>query len=129
MRTMPDAEYVVLAWLVAGDDPPDCGVFYTGAPPEVVVERIGGTADWLGVVDHPRLDITIWHTSKALAHDLAATVRQRMHGLSGQVVAGASCGGVTETLGLHYLPDEATEATPRYLFTVEITMRSTTATP
>lgn len=128
---MPDAEWVVTTWL---RDNPEVAAFngaidirYPGTAPAVVVERIGGLADYLGVLDHPRLDITVWHTSKALAHDYAATVRQAMHAINGQVINGAACGAVTESLGLRFVPDPSTEATPRYIFTVEITMRAVVA--
>lgn len=128
MRPMPDAEYAVTTWLRGHADVAAFGgridIRYPGAAPAVVVERIGGTADYLAAVDHPRLDITVWHTSKVAAHDYAATVRQALHQINGQVVGDAACGGVTEVMGLRFVPDEMTEGTPRYMFTAEITMRA-----
>lgn len=127
MRLMPDAEFVVTTWLRNHPDVAATGarvdIRYGGITPAVVVERIGGTADYPGVVDHPRLDIGIWAKTKVAALDLGAVVRQAIHAMSGEVVGDAAVGGVSETLGLRYLPDEATE-TARYLLSVEITMRA-----
>jgi hypothetical protein len=124
---MPDAEYVVTTWLRSDPDVLATGahvdVRYPGTIPAVVVERVGGTADYLAVVDHPRLDVGVWAASKVAALDLGSVVRQAVHAINGQVVGDAQCGSVTEFLGLRFLPDEATE-TARYLFSVEITMRA-----
>lgn len=124
---MPDAEYVLTTWLRSDPDVAATGahvdIRYPGTTPAVVVERIGGVADYLGVVDHPRLDIGVWADTKVNALDLGSVVRQAIHAINGKVVGGAQCGAVLEFLGLRYLPDEATEVA-RYLFSVEITMRA-----
>jgi len=130
MRTMPDAELVLTTWLRNHPDVqafgPAVDVRYPGITPAVVVERIGGVADSLGVVDHPRLDVGIWGATKVAALDLASVVRQAIYAMRGEVVEGAAVGSVAETLGLRYLPDEATEAA-RYLLSVEITTRAVVA--
>lgn len=123
----PDAEWVVITWLRQQPDitaPIDTE--YPGTPTAVVIERIGGTADYLGVVDHPRLDVGIWAPTKAQAVDLMTTVRTAVHAINGQVVADAACGSVSEVMGPRSLTDESTELS-RYLFTVEITMRAVVA--
>jgi hypothetical protein len=91
-------------------------------PPVVAVRRAGGLSDSI-VIDHPRVDVQVWHTDDAKAHDLTQLCRAllfRMPG-SGGVIR------VRDFLGPTPIPDPETSS-PRYLFTVELHMRGVVTT-
>lgn len=91
-------------------------------PPVVAVRRAGGLSDAI-VIDRPRVDVQVWHTSDENAQDLAQLCRSLLLAMTGD-------GGVIRArdfLGPTPIPDPDT-STPRYLFTVELAMRGTVTT-
>lgn len=87
------------------------------APPFIAVRRSGGVSDAL-IIDHPRVDVQVWHTDDANAHDLAQLCRALLLAMTGT-------GGVIRArdfTGPIPIPDPET-ASPRYLFTVQLAMR------
>lgn len=89
----------------------------TFTPPVVAVRRAGGLSDAI-TIDRPRLDVQVWHTDDAKAHDLAQLCRALLFAMPGT-------GGVIRVrdfLGPTPIPDPDTQS-PRYLFTVELHMR------
>lgn len=90
--------------------------------PFVAVRRSGGVSDAI-VVDHPRVDVQVWHSDDANAHDLAQLLRALLLAMTGS-------GGVIRArdfLGPTPIPDSETSS-PRYLFTVELAMRGSVTT-
>jgi hypothetical protein len=121
----PDAEALAGA-VLRGDLA--CGV-YSSIPksptfPLVTVFRIGGTPEERHRLDFASLQIDVWGTSKTEARDIAAEARSLLHGMEGQtytLVGGdpddAAVTGVSDTLGLTWLPDPETYR-DRYIFGV-----------
>jgi hypothetical protein len=82
----------------------------------VMVRRAGGVSDAI-TVDHPRVDVQVWHNRDQDAHDLAQLCRALLFAMPGT-------GGVIRVrdfLGPTPIPDPETQS-PRYLFTVELAM-------
>jgi hypothetical protein len=92
----------------------------------VVLARRGGAKT--GVVDRPRMDLDVYAPSKTAARDLGELVRDHLLDAGNRVLAdlGAVVLEVTEFAGLSWLPDPAGDR-PRYVLTVELAIRPTTA--
>jgi hypothetical protein len=93
--------------------------------PRIRVNRLGGIGDRPGWLDHPRIQIECFGATKAQAKDLVLATRAAV---TQQLVGVHDLGVVTsvdEYLGPQWLPDvvgdQRTPATPRYLFSVQLT--------
>lgn len=81
----------------------------------VTLRRAGGTERVNGILDRPRIDAQVWHTSEFLALQLADIVRAHL------LAAPARVAGVSRAstfLGPTPIPDPES-GTPRVLLTVE----------
>lgn len=84
----------------------------------VTVVRAGGVGTYL--LDNPRLAVTVWHTTPTSAYDLAALTLAGLYSLRGY----RAFRGMREVGGPAWAPD--TDGTPRYLLTVEFTVKGAT---
>lgn len=86
-------------------------------PPFIAVRRAGGVSDAI-VLDHPRVDVQVWHATDQDAQDLAQLARALLLAMpgTGGVIRARDFSGPTP------IPDPETTS-PRYLFTVELAMR------
>lgn len=121
----PDSEALAGAVL---RDLLDCGV-YSSVPrtpsyPLVTISRVGGIPVEYHRLDFASLQIDVWGTSKTEARDIAAEARAALFGMEGQSYSMADdwpddavVTGVSDTLGLTWLPDPETNR-DRYVFGV-----------
>lgn len=93
-------------------------------PPFVQVRRIGGLPRW-PVMDVARLDLQVWHNTSAEAQNLAQLLHGLMWAVRGQAVGGTTVAHVEDFAGPMDFPDPDS-TTPRYLLTVEWSLRGTT---
>lgn len=93
--------------------------------PRVRVRRLGGTSPPPGWIDRPRIQIECLGNDDAEAKDLANTVRAALAGIVGAHPLGVVT-SIDELNGPQWLPDvvgdQRTPGTPRYLFTVVMTV-------
>jgi hypothetical protein len=91
--------------------------------PLVTVKRIGGVPVERHRLDHPRIQIDVWGTSKSEALDIAQAARAALHAMEGQSYSSPVTGTVTavrDDLGLTWSPDPVTNR-DRYIFGVSLT--------
>lgn len=105
-----------------------CGV-YSSIPrnptyPLVTLKRIGGIPAERHRLDFASIQVDVWGTSKTEARDIAAEARAALYGMEGTSYAladnwpdDAVVSGVSDTLGLTWLPDQETSR-DRYVFGV-----------
>lgn len=91
----------------------------------VQVRRVGGT-DLRPVRDAPRVDVFCWHTTDALAYQLADTVRAAIHALAGTTTLGPVVYRVEEFLGPRQ-DDDPLAGTPRVWATYSLHVRADVA--
>lgn len=122
VRVLPDAERIVAAYLRAHLDVAAAAGTHVGtalpdgeAPvwPWITVVRVGGVPSLAGYLDAPRVEITVWASTKGGAQGLARIIEAAMDEIPGAHPLGV----VTEVdqtgVGLRWNPDEVTD-TPRY---------------
>lgn len=91
--------------------------------PLVVVRRSGGTFS-RPIRDKAQVDILVWHTSEALAMELANSLRSFMwFSMSGQVIDGHTIYKPSEVSGPQFYPDPAGATVPIVMFSMEIPIR------
>ena len=120
---LPDAEWLAVQVLREALDGVSVGVEFQGEVPAVVVSRVGGVADTHGIIDRPRLDVEVRAATKEAAHDLGQQARAAMWAAAGSSRSGVTIGRCREFLGLSYAPDADVDGAPRYMFTVEWTVK------
>lgn len=100
----------------------EVGTFVPKPRPEVfvLVRRVGGTQVAI-TVDAPLVDLQVWHRTDVEAHDLMQLVRAFAHRARG--VGGIR--GVRHNSGPTPLPDD--DGTPRYLMTLDLTLKGASA--
>lgn len=95
--------------------------------PGVRVTRVGGSPAFATplVVDRPLLQFDVWGGPKAVALDIAETIRAALSQRLPWTLAGkGTLGGVIRFGSLRYLPDELYDpARPRYTFDASIVTR------
>lgn len=89
--------------------------------PVVVLRAAGGTSAVVSV-DRPRLDAQVWHRDEFSAAALTQLVRGLLH----QLVGWGPVRAVRDFTGPVPIPDPES-GQPRFLMTVELSMRGTTA--
>jgi hypothetical protein len=97
--------------------------------PFILVKRIGGIPTVRERLDRANIQLEVWGTSgtsKSTIRDLADSARVKLHAMEGKVMTtgagypvNGTCTGVTDTLGLAWLPDPVTDA-DRYIFAVYV---------
>jgi hypothetical protein len=134
--TLPDAEVLVTTFLrqdpdvtaLVGDE------VYSTLPakqatwPVVRVTRVGGSADPLGIIDFPLVQVDVWGGPKTTAQDIAQAMRTAFAtrlplrlGDLGTLALGPGDGALGS---LRDLPDETFDpARPRYIFDVRLLTR------
>lgn len=123
--TFPDVE-AIAGWRLRQNNIAGQRVYssvpHTPTFPLVIVQRIGGIPVERHRIDGPRLQITVWGTSKSESHDIAQQSRAVLHGMEGSTftVAGGApvdifIAGVEDDLGLFWSPDSPT-GRDRYIF-------------
>lgn len=128
----PDPVKVALDYLrpalAARDEPAAAGTTVTARIPNprptgplVVLRAAGGTSPYLSA-DRPRLDVQVWHSDEYHAAALAQLVRGLLLAMPGE----GPVRRVADFLGPTPIPDPES-GQPRYLFTVEITLRGASA--
>ena len=96
--------------------------------PLITIKRIGGIPTDRVRLDRANIQVEVWgspgQTTKSTIRDLADSVRVKLHAMEGKVMTTAAgypvngtCTGVTDTLGLAWLPDPVSAA-DRYIFGV-----------
>lgn len=85
----------------------------------ILIRRVGGTSPRLGI-DHPLVDVQVWHESDTEADDLTQLVR----GWLRQARGTGPIRGVSENAGPVAIPDE--DGTDRYLLTYDVTLKGAT---
>jgi hypothetical protein len=127
LRLLPDAEAVVIEWLLSVEDVTDLieDRISRDLPPTVVypyvtVQRVGGRALARRHLDAPVLQFDIWGEvgQDEAVWEVCETVRQAMDDLQGKTVGGAVVGGVYEVIGPTRFTDPDT-GRPRRFFRVE----------
>lgn len=94
-------------------------------PPLLVIRRSGGPAT-PPVLDRPRLDFMVWHTTEYKAAAVAAIVRALLlYDLPGQVHDGHTVYRPSEFAGPSQYPDPAGSSTPIVMFSLEVPIRLT----
>lgn len=111
-----------LIGMISADAPASVDIPKPRPSPFVQVNRVGGTAGL--VTDRPMVTFVVWGKTWSAAHDLAATLRRRVHSLN--ALAGVPVYKVLEVGGLARSPDPV-DGSPRYQFTAEIRLRGFTA--
>ena len=124
--TYPDAVALALPYLrTALADPTvtvAASVPSTRPAKLVYLRRAGGTDRVHHILDRPRIDVQVWHSSEFAALALADLVRAHLLAAPG-LVAGVS--RASTFLGPTPIPDPESD-TPRALLTVEWQVRGTT---
>lgn len=124
----PDAELVTINWLRSKGFHAAASVPSQPTRPNLVVTRTGGLPAVKWAVDSAALQIDVWGSTKQQARDTAAAALSALYAMPGAAgeAEGAFVSDVDVTLGLTWMPDGVQQpATPRYLFTVTVTLRST----
>lgn len=88
----------------------------------VILRHAGGVSPSL-TIDRPRIDVQVWHQSSQSAYALAQLVRGLLH----QLVGVGPVRAVRDDTGAIPVPDPAVPSAVRYLLSVELTVRGTTA--
>lgn len=86
--------------------------------PLVVVQRLGGRPAVKQYLDAPYVQVEVWGDGKSQVLDLAEMVRERCLAIEGQIIGGMFTTGVSDALGLTWLPDET--GRDRYVFAVTV---------
>lgn len=89
-------------------------------PVFVLVRRVGGASPRFGL-DRPLIDLQDWHLTDVDAHDLM----QLLRGLVQQARGRGGIRSVRENAGPNPVPDD--DGSPRYVSTLEITLKGATA--
>jgi hypothetical protein len=124
-----DAETLLTSYFAAQTPPiPSAGKIPRGlalGAPFLRVTRIGGTVDWPGTIDHPRIQVDAFDADDLAASALAAKALRLILDLpeSNFVFPGALVSDAREELGIMRSPDPADDDAPRYLFGVILTTR------
>lgn len=134
-RLLPDAEELVIAYLLASDDiaalvgervfpelPQDQDEW-----PILLVERVGGLPAAERHLDAPEIELQAWADTKAEARTLAATAQAVLQELVGIQPPPAPSGppaigvvsGIEHVNGLQWVPDPET-GRPRYVFEIRV---------
>lgn len=106
---LPDAEEIAVAFLAEAF--PDVRVvteLYVGFEAEVPllrVARIGGAVVRPFVLDAPRIDVDVYHSSRLAASELCRTVAARMWTARGRTYAAGLITSVQEEVGPSWRPE------------------------
>lgn len=109
VRLMPDAEEVLVTYLA--DLFPDAQVvteLYMGFEEEVPVvrvARIGGAQVRPLVLDGPRMDVDVYHRTRADASLLARRIAAAIPAMQGQAFAGGLVTSTAEEIGPSWRPE------------------------
>lgn len=122
----PDSEAVAATWLRSRPELAGIQVStdlrgYTAGQRRIVITRVGGVPSLAIRVDNPRLDVDVFGTDKADAHDLAQLARALLHELptGDHTALDAVVANVADDVGLQWLPDPDTQAA-RYVLTLRL---------
>ena len=105
-----------------------CGV-YSAIPkkdpvfPLITIHRAGGVPVHKKRLDNPTLQIDAWGSNKTNAYTTAATARQQIFLMEGQMYDDAFVTSVDDVMGLTWLPDPDT-GRDRYLFSVRLILHA-----
>lgn len=115
----PDAEAVVVNILKAASYPVASAIPAHPTYPLVIVKRVGGLPVEKHHADNPNIQIEVWGTDKAEAHDLAQATRATIHDAEGTLVSELSAyiAGVEDTLGMSWSPDPVSQRA-RFVYAV-----------
>lgn len=128
--TFPDAEAFV-TWAIRDASIAGLGGVHTSMPKNptdnvAIVGRVGGIPVERHRLDAPSIQVDVYGTNQATAHDIAAEARAAIHRLEGGAF-GADVGCpveivvtmVEDSLGLAFIPDPTTSK-DRYIFGVRL---------
>jgi len=134
-QLFPDAEYLAIRILKLdtagsfGSYTPRIGSKLPSDPDwdegVVTVQRLGGVPTNRRGLDHPNMQIDVWHENKADAHDIAQRARRALFQGEGKVYTTprAVLTGVEDSLGLAWRFDSI-NLKPRYLFGVYLSVHA-----
>ncbi len=126
---LPSAERVVVRYLLTQPVLTDkvgtrIGTTVPASPtyPLVALRRYAGAQRVAGWLDSALLQFDCYGTTKAEAEDVAHRARAAVYAIPADPMNGAVVTGVTETIGLGWLPPDESNPAPHYTFGVAVTL-------